>query len=68
MKLKIEVKFILAGKVFSPGAWRRSEVDAALSAAARGSDHRPESVSQSPAVRDTEMMLTKGSKRKVTYF
>lgn len=59
--LRIEVKVILTGKVFSPGAWQRSEVDVALSAAGRGSDHRPESVSLSSAPRD-EKTLTYESK------
>lgn len=54
----------MAVKVFSPGAWRRSEVGVARSAAGRGPDHTPESGSQSPAVGGTAMRLTKERKRK----
>lgn len=42
-------------------------MDVALSAAGRGSDHRPGSVSLSSAVRD-EKMFTKDRKRRVTQF
>lgn len=60
------VRFAKAVEVFSPGAWRRSEVGVARSAAARAPDHTPESGSQSPTVGETDMGITQ--ERKVTHF
>lgn len=64
MKLKTEIQFAKVVEVFSPGAWRRSEADVARSAAGRGSDHTPESGTQSPTVGETEMGLQTFEKHK----
>lgn len=48
------IRYAVAVEAFSPGAWRRSEVDVARSAAERGPDHTPESESRSATVRETE--------------
>lgn len=45
----------MAVEVFSPGAWRRSEVGVVRSAAERGPDHTPESGSRPATVGGTEM-------------
>ncbi len=56
--MKLKVRFARAVEVFSPGAWRRSEVGVARSGAGRAPDHTPESGPQSPTVGETEMGLT----------
>lgn len=57
------VGYAKAVEVFSPGAWRRSEVGVARSAAERGPDRTPESGTRSPAVGGTEMRLTQEKKK-----
>ena len=64
IKLKTEIQFAKDVEVFSPGAWRRSEAGVARSAAGRGSDHTPESGTQSPTVGETEMGLQTFEKHK----
>lgn len=57
-RLESKVRFAEVVEVVSPGAWRRSEVGVARSAAGKGPDRTPGSGSQSPTVRDKDGVNT----------